>query len=99
MKKAKKKDLAKAPGLSSGGRTRTDGLWVMSPTSYHCSTPQYDFIWWKQLTETLLLHLIFQERTAKVVKYMSPKSVIAKNQQIAQRFNQNTPTRQSAMLL
>ena len=27
--------------LSSGGRIRTSDLWVMSPTSYHCSTPQY----------------------------------------------------------
>ena len=26
--------------LSSGGRTRTYDLWVMSPTSYHCSTPR-----------------------------------------------------------
>jgi hypothetical protein len=25
----------------SGGRIRTSDLWVMSPTSYHCSTPQY----------------------------------------------------------
>ena len=27
--------------LSGGGRTRTCDLWVMSPTSYHCSTPRY----------------------------------------------------------
>ena len=27
--------------ISSGGRIRTYDLWVMSPTSYHCSTPQY----------------------------------------------------------
>jgi len=27
-----------------GGRTRTDDLWVMSPTSYHCSTPRYIFL-------------------------------------------------------
>ena len=26
--------------LCSGGRIRTSDLWVMSPTSYHCSTPQ-----------------------------------------------------------
>ncbi len=26
--------------FSSGGRTRTYDLWVMSPTSYHCSTPR-----------------------------------------------------------
>jgi hypothetical protein len=34
-----------APGLflCSGGRIRTSDLWVMSPTSYHCSTPQYIF--------------------------------------------------------
>jgi hypothetical protein len=24
-----------------GGRTRTYDLWVMSPTSYHCSTPRF----------------------------------------------------------
>ena len=32
-----------APGLflCSGGRIRTSDLWVMSPTSYHCSTPQF----------------------------------------------------------
>ena len=35
-----------APGLflCSGGRIRTSDLWVMSPTSYHCSTPHYIFI-------------------------------------------------------
>ena len=27
--------------LSSGEPTRTTDLWVMSPTSYHCSIPQY----------------------------------------------------------
>ncbi len=27
--------------LCSGGRIRTSDLWVMSPTSYHCSTPQF----------------------------------------------------------
>ncbi len=27
--------------LSSGSRTRTCGLRVMSPTSYHCSIPRY----------------------------------------------------------
>ena len=26
---------------SCGGKTRTYDLWVMSPTSYHCSTPRY----------------------------------------------------------
>ena len=26
--------------ISSGGRIRTYDLWVMSPTSYHCSTPR-----------------------------------------------------------
>ena len=26
-----------------GGRIRTYDLWVMSPTSYHCSTPRYLF--------------------------------------------------------
>lgn len=28
------------PSSSSGARTRTGDLWVMSPTSCHCSTPQ-----------------------------------------------------------
>ena len=38
-----KKPAANATGLfpCSGGRIRTSDLWVMSPTSYHCSTPQY----------------------------------------------------------
>jgi hypothetical protein len=27
-------------GLGSGGRIRTSDLWVMSPTSCHCSTPR-----------------------------------------------------------
>ena len=27
--------------VSCGGSTRTNDLWVMSPTSYHCSTPRY----------------------------------------------------------
>ena len=26
--------------ISCGGLIRTDDLWVMSPTSYHCSTPR-----------------------------------------------------------
>ncbi len=29
--------------LSGGDRTRTCDLWVMSPTSYHCSTPRCHF--------------------------------------------------------
>ena len=37
-----KNPVAFATGLflCSGGRIRTSDLWVMSPTSYHCSTPQ-----------------------------------------------------------
>ncbi len=27
--------------LCGGRRTRTSDLWVMSPTSYHCSIPRY----------------------------------------------------------
>ena len=27
--------------IGGGGRDRTSDLWVMSPMSYHCSTPQY----------------------------------------------------------
>ncbi len=27
--------------LGGGRRTRTSDLWVMSPTSYHCSIPRY----------------------------------------------------------
>ena len=30
--------------FSCGGRIRTYDLWVMSPTSYHCSTPRYLFL-------------------------------------------------------
>ena len=30
-----------AVGLGSGGRIRTSDLWVMSPTSCHCSTPRH----------------------------------------------------------
>ena len=29
--------------FSSGGWIRTNDFWVMSPTSYLCSTPQYGF--------------------------------------------------------
>ena len=36
----KKKENHIRFSLSSGGRDRTSGLWVMSPTSYHCSTPR-----------------------------------------------------------
>ena len=32
---------ALADYLCCGGRIRTYDLWVMSPTSYHCSTPRY----------------------------------------------------------
>ena len=34
---------ARADHLCCGGRIRTYDLWVMSPTSYHCSTPRYLF--------------------------------------------------------
>ena len=30
----------KQPLICCGGKTRTYDLWVMSPTSYHCSTPR-----------------------------------------------------------
>ena len=39
----KKKRLSlqkKQPLCCCGGKTRTYDLWVMSPTSYHCSTPR-----------------------------------------------------------
>ena len=39
QKEERKKSLLN----SSGGRDRTSGLWVMSPTSYHCSTPRCGF--------------------------------------------------------
>ncbi len=32
--------LLQSACLSGGVRTRTYDLWVMSPTSYHCSTPR-----------------------------------------------------------
>ena len=31
-------------GLCGGRRTRTSDLWVMSPTSYHCSIPQCIYV-------------------------------------------------------
>ena len=39
----KEKTFSKTESLlaSCGGKTRTYDLWVMSPTSYHCSTPRY----------------------------------------------------------
>ncbi len=36
----KKEELKKFLSDSCGGRIRTNDLWVMSPTSYHCSTPR-----------------------------------------------------------
>ena len=41
--------------LSSGEPTRTTDLWVMSPTSYHCSIPQY--VSFKVSNLTALYHL------------------------------------------
>jgi hypothetical protein len=35
-----KRPLLKEEPCCCGDRTRTDDLWVMSPTSYHCSTPR-----------------------------------------------------------
>ena len=41
MKKKKRLSLRKKQPLNGcGGKTRTYDLWVMSPTSYHCSTPR-----------------------------------------------------------
>ena len=37
---AQKKTLDERVLIGGGGQTRTDDLWVMSPTSYHCSTPR-----------------------------------------------------------
>lgn len=31
------------PHCSCGDPTRTNDLWVMSPTSYHCSTPRFNY--------------------------------------------------------
>ena len=36
-----KKAALQAAPQSCGGWIRTNDLWVMSPTSYHCSTPRY----------------------------------------------------------
>ena len=40
-----KKGEAIASPLSCGGPIRTNDLWVMSPTSYHCSTPRCFFVY------------------------------------------------------
>ena len=40
LRMTKKKSSISA-ALSCGGPIRTNDLWVMSPTSYHCSTPRY----------------------------------------------------------
>ncbi len=37
-------DLVVGGGVGSGGRIRTCDLRVMSPTSYHCSTPHRCFV-------------------------------------------------------
>ncbi len=39
--------------LGSGGWIRTNDLWVMSPTSFHCSTPRCSF--YKGRTLSLIL--------------------------------------------
>ena len=41
MKKEKAFSKTESLLASCGGKTRTYDLWVMSPTSYHCSTPRY----------------------------------------------------------
>ena len=40
MKNKQKKEPISRFLLGCGGLTRTSDLWVMSPTSYHCSTPR-----------------------------------------------------------
>ena len=40
-----KKREAFASPFSCGGPIRTNDLWVMSPTSYHCSTPRCFFVY------------------------------------------------------
>lgn len=39
--KKKTEHLLLSLRLSGGRRTRTTDLWVMSPTSYHCSIPRF----------------------------------------------------------
>ena len=41
MKKEKAFSKTESLLAGCGGKTRTYDLWVMSPTSYHCSTPRY----------------------------------------------------------
>ena len=50
-------------GFSSGAQTRTEDLWVMSPTSCHCSTPQY-------LQLALYADSQFRQITASVVAHL-----------------------------
>ena len=50
--------------LSCGGKTRTYDLWVMSPTSYHCSTPRCscDHFWFRvQRYDLFLIKQIFRQ--------------------------------------
>ena len=50
--------------LSCGGKTRTYDLWVMSPTSYHCSTPRcsWDHFWFRvQRYDLFLIKQIFRQ--------------------------------------
>jgi hypothetical protein len=54
--------------ISSGGRIRTSDLWVMSPTSYHCSTPQYrgaNVVHFRKLSKELIIYFNQTVRSPK----------------------------------
>ena len=59
--------------LCCGGRIRTSDLWVMSPTSYHCSTPRFVI---QRYTKFLNIQIFFctpweirTPKTSSVVKW------------------------------
>lgn len=64
VKRIKDCDSIIYPLFSCGGLTRTDDLWVMSPTSYHCSTPRCscDHFWFRvQRYDLFLIKQIFRQ--------------------------------------
>ena len=62
--------------LGSGGRIRTNDLRVMSPTSYHCSTPHSLLHCWK--TSAKILH--FFESTKSFLLFLSYNLIIRRLQ-------------------
>gem|GEM_PF-3092960 len=67
---------------SCGGKIRTCDLWVMSPTSCHCSTPRYIFKFTNQRTKSKDSNL-----RPDVSRDMSPTSCHCSTP----RYGENTP--------